>query len=203
MNSLDEQADLRSSHVSRRRVWMAIIAGSVLVLAVVSFLTITLWRMIAPPFTMLSDGWVRVIDREWGVEFELPGWYTKEPHASSGIRYGSRFDSTFWPTAEIIIQQWVPNTLKPGHETPTAELLDAVAFAKTKGEVKIVVDDSTNSRLPMIDFILTERSGTSKWLTRRRIQIRDGRMVNIVVTDSEAASDSDLTRIMESFHWIR
>jgi hypothetical protein len=198
-----EQADLRSSRVSRRRIWMAIAAGSVLVLAVVSFLTYTLWRMIAPPFTLLSDGWVRVVDREWGVELELPGWYTREPHPSSGIRYGARFDSTIWATVEIVIQPWAPNTLKPGHESPTSELLDAVAFAKTRGEVKIVVDESTDFRLPMIDFILTERSGTSKWLTRRRIQIRDGKMVNIVITNAEAAPESDLTRIMESFRWIR
>ena len=104
---------------TRGRVWSIIIAG-VAGLAFCWLFATAFWRMYGPQFVMLSDGWVRVVDRDFGFETELPGWYSKRPGSwgGTGVYYQSRFASSSWATFDIQVTNWKPTT-----RSASAELL--------------------------------------------------------------------------------
>jgi hypothetical protein len=181
----------------RSRIALIVIA-STLILAVVVFLFIAAVQQHRPNASMLSDGWMRVVDRQWGFEVDFPTWYTKSSDGPRAIRYESRFPNN--PNIRVRVTNWKYKRAKT--DSAANELAALLKRERQLRPVEVLVDRSTDPTSPMIEFISTCGAPGAQWKVRERILIRKEVMLRIDLVNPEYAPPEDLKRFLDSVHWL-
>jgi hypothetical protein len=181
----------------RWRIALITIA-SALVLVITVFFVMTAVRLHRPNATVLGDGWTRVVDRQWGFEVEFPAWHTKSSDGPQAIRYESRFPN--YTNVRVRVTNWKYKKAK------TASAADELAaIVKTERQlrpVEVLIDRSTDSTSPMIDFVTTCGQPGGQWKVRERVFIHKDVMIRIDVIRPESGSPEDIQRFLDSVRWL-
>lgn len=187
-----------SPTTTRRTVWVMVV-GTLLLLMLMPFLAITIWRLHGPQFKKLPDGWLQVTDREWRFECELPGWYTR--NRRNGVTlYSSRFEGS-GNSATIVAKPW----RKKGNPnlSATSALIGEVENYRSQGDVTILIDESGDLKAPMIEFVCITGSAASPVTARRRLAIHGDSLVEVLIYFPEQLPDADVKRVFESIRWLK
>lgn len=194
LKSLHNEPEARSG--MRFRIGLIIVAVA-MVLGLGIFFAATIWRLHGPQFTSLKDGWFRVIDRQWGFEFEVPSWYSKNAEWNK-LHYQSRFNKSY-ASIDLYVEKWIARSRGT---TPTADLKAGPENAKTTGEVRILFDKTSDPVSPMIDYTVTVGPPNNSWTTRHRSMIHRGARIDVIITNVEYAPEGEVERVVESVHWL-
>lgn len=185
-----DNSDLDAEFRQIRTRVLLIGAALMVLLSVVGLVGFASWKLHGPQFVSLKDGWFRVTDREYGIQFELPAWYQKTANWGDGEqRY-----STNWQTGiDVVVRTWK----KPasGITNPTAELKGILSTAAAQGSVEVLTDQSTDLANPTIEFIISSHA-------RRKIVIRGETLVEINCY-STRVPNADFDRVVKSLRWLR
>jgi hypothetical protein len=181
---------------SNRRVWW-IVAACLAGATLFSLFVMIVWRLHGPQFVLLKDGWYHVTDREWGFEFDLPGWYSKrqDPWGGKGVRYATRVPNDHF-YFDLYVTNWQKTTM-----TAAAELMTIVEYDRAQAKVRILEDRSKDLTDPMIEFETT--IGNNSYTVRRRVTIHKDRVLDMRINGVEGVTKEDLKRAFNSFHWTR
>ncbi|MDB5346993.1 MAG: hypothetical protein JWP89_5370 [Schlesneria sp.] len=181
----------------RGRIALITIASAVVLLVTVFFIR-TAVRLHAPNATILSDGWTRVVDRQWGFEAEFPTWYTKSSDGPRAIRYDSRFPNS--TNIRVRVADWKYKKAKTA--SAADELVAILNTERQLRPVEVLIDRSTDSTSPMIDFISTCGPPGSQWKVRERILIKNEVMIRIDIVRPDFGPPEDLDRLLDSVRWL-
>lgn len=186
-----EASDSVADHPRRHLWWIgAGLAGALLI-----FLVAAVWRLAVPSDTRLDGGWIRVVDRQWGFQIDLPDWYQKKYIDAQSVQYTSR-------NMQVQVYDWKRKNFKPA--TAATELATIVSNERRVRPVKIVEDRSNDLGSPMIDFISTcGQAGGYQWTVRERVLIQQEVMIRVRVTRPEELPPADIQRLIESIRWLK
>ena len=169
-----------------------LLIGAVLMalLSVVSLVGFASWKRHGPQFVSLKDGWYRITDQEYGIQFELPGWYQKNANWGDG---GQRYSTNYQTGMQVVVRTWK----KPasGITNPTAELKAILSAAASAGPIEVLSDQSADLANPTIEFIISQ-------YTRRKIIIRGDTLVDMSIYTTQV-TNADFDRAVKSLRWMR
>ncbi len=172
--------------------------ASALVLLITVFFVMTAVRLHRPNATVLGDGWTRVVDRQWGFEVDFPTWHTKSSDGPQAIRYDSRIPNS--TNLRVRVTNWKYKKSKA--DSAANELAAIVKTERQLRPVEVLVDRSTDTTSPMIDFVTTCGAPGGQWKVRERIIIRNEVMIRIDIVRPEFAPPEDLQRFLDSVRWL-
>lgn len=192
LRALKSEASEVDADDSRHHLWWigGGVAGALLI-----FLVAAGWRLAVPSDTRLDGGWIRVVDRQWGFQIDLPDWYQKKYIDAQSVQYTSR-------NVQIQVYDWKRKNFKPA--TAAAELATIVSNERKVRPVKIVEDRSNDLAAPMIDFNSTcGQPGAYQWTVRERILIQREVMIRVRITRPEDLPAGEIKRLVESIRWLK
>jgi hypothetical protein len=173
--------------------------GVILVAGLAIFFVMAAWRIHGPNFSMVDGGWMRLTDRRWGFEIDLPKLTTKTSEGMTSERYDTSFENG--PTVRIRIQKW---PLGSNRLTPTEELASILKRERNLRPVELLKDQSNGRTSAMIDYVSTcGQSSTGIWYVRERVIIHRDVLLRISVPLAENKPIPDVDRLMNSVRWLR
>ena len=196
------KTDLSNPDTVENRSWpwrIGLAVGGVALLATLAtFFCVTAWRLHGPNTLMLADGWMRVTDRHWGFEVDLPSNYSTTSDRLTSERYSSSFANRI--PIRLRVQKW---PLGNNKSTPAEALAAILSTERSIRSVQVLIDRSTDATSPMIDFVSTCGPPGNQWTVRERVIIHRDVILRIDVTSAEHAQQEELDRLMNSVRWLR
>ncbi|MBS0202591.1 MAG: hypothetical protein JSS49_06795 [Planctomycetes bacterium] len=180
--------DLEFRRIRTRVLWIG--AAVLPFVLLVMFVGVVGWKLHGPPFTALKDGWYRVTDRNFGIQFELLGWYHKGTNWGGG---GQIYSTNFPSSLSLVAREWK----KPANGITTAavELRLVLNSAESMGPVRVLEDLTSDPANPMIEYIDHNSS-------RHRVMIHGDTLVEISVYSTQSPN-ADFDRVVKSVRWTR